>query len=236
MSAISTTFDRLPCRQNVQSDAWLRQTWPVAERVDPSDIVASGYDAVSYLYRSDDDLPDEYADWIAALVDRLPMGARILDLGCGCGVPVTRMLSEAGYSVTGVDVSDVQLQRARGNAPAAKFIQADMTSLELPSQSFDAIICLYAIIHVPLVRQPQFLADVARWLVPGGVLLMSAGWQAWTGVEHSWLGGDAPMWWSHTDVATYQKWLTDCGLAIESVQHVPDGPSGHSLFWALKRA
>ena len=61
----------------------------------------------------------------------------VLDLGCGCGVPVARDLVAAGHRVTGVDISDVQIQRARHLVPAATFRRADATTLHLPPESFE---------------------------------------------------------------------------------------------------
>ena len=55
-----------------------------------------GYDRLSYTYRRDDTPDDyeQYAQWIADLVDHLPHAADVLDLGCGCGLPATRLLAQ----------------------------------------------------------------------------------------------------------------------------------------------
>ncbi|HEY8302201.1 MAG TPA: class I SAM-dependent methyltransferase [Jatrophihabitans sp.] len=118
--------------------------------------------------------------------------------------------------------------------PGATFVQADLTALELDAGSFDAVVALYSVIHVPLDAQPALLAAFARWLSPGGVLLMTAGSRAWTGTETGWLGGTATMWWSHADAATYRGWLGDAGLRVEDEAFVPEGDGGHSLFWAVR--
>src|SRR5215831_16895269 len=115
---------------------------------DERDLVRRGYDALSYHYRSDDADEGRYAPWLATLRARLPAGGSVLDLGCGCGVPVARSLVTAGYQVTGVDISNVQIERARRLVPAGTFIRADATAIEFPPRSFDAIVCLYALIHM----------------------------------------------------------------------------------------
>ena len=204
------------------------------EPADQAELVRAGYDALSYLYRGDADSPAEYAAWIDGLVDRLPRAARVLDLGCGCGVPVSRDLVAAGHAVTGVDLSDVQIGRARRLVPAATFLRADATRLDLPEESFDAVVCLYTLIHVPLHEQQELLASIARWLAPGGWLLMTAGWRSWTGSEQGWLGGTAAMWWSHADADTYRRWLGEAGFSVRVEAFVPEGDGGHSLFWARK--
>ncbi|MEV5695034.1 class I SAM-dependent methyltransferase [Micromonospora globbae] len=201
---------------------------------DERDLVRRGYDALSYHYRADDADDGQYAPWLADLHRRLPPAASVLDLGCGCGVPAARFLTNAGHHVTGVDISDVQIERARRLVPTATFLRADATQLELPPMSFDAVVCLYALIHMPLVDQPRLIDQVATWLRPGGWLLATTGHNAWTGTEDNWLDGPAAMWWSHADAPTYRTWLQQAGLEITSEGFVPEGSSGHALFWAQR--
>jgi ubiquinone/menaquinone biosynthesis C-methylase UbiE len=201
---------------------------------DPADLVRSGYNALSRHYRGDDDTTEQYDRWLADLLVRLPEHGHVLDIGCGCGVPVARRLTAAGHQVTGVDISDVQIERARSLVPDATFIRADAAVLDLPDESFDAVVCLYALIHMPLDQQPRLLHGIARWLRPGGWLLATTGQDAWTGTEDNWLGGPATMWWSHTDATTYLSWLHQSGLRVTDQRFIPDGDSGHALFWAQR--
>ncbi|MDQ3710003.1 MAG: class I SAM-dependent methyltransferase, partial [Actinomycetota bacterium] len=89
--------------------------------MDPKEQVRRGYDAVSVRYRGDDDTDERYAEWVKLLRQRVSPGARVLDLGCGCGVPLTRLLS-VDHQVVGVDISPVQVSRARHLVPAASFV------------------------------------------------------------------------------------------------------------------
>lgn len=198
----------------------------------PADLVRTGYNTLSHYYRGDDDTPDGYNHWLTDLARRLPEHGQILDMGCGCGIPAARHLTAAGHEVTGVDISDVQIQRARQLVPSATFIRADATEIDFPPESFDAVICLYALIHMPLDRQPRLLRDSARWLRPGGWLLAITGHDAWTGTRENWLGGRTTMWWSYADAATYRSWIRQAGLEITSQDFVPERNSGHALFWA----
>ena len=201
---------------------------------DPTEIVRRGYDALSYLYRRDDEYPAQYASWLATLRQRLPTSADILDLGCGCGIPVAKTLSHGGHRVTGVDLSQVQINRARALVPLATFRCADATRVTFPDGAFDTVICLYALIHMPTDSQAQLITRIATWLRPGGWLLATTGAHDWTGTEDHWLGGTATMWWSHPDAATYREWITQVGLHIDSEEFVPEAVGGHQLFWALK--
>jgi 2-polyprenyl-3-methyl-5-hydroxy-6-metoxy-1,4-benzoquinol methylase len=183
---------------------------------DPKEIVRRGYDALSHHYRGDDTPEGHYHPWIAELRRRIQLNGTVLDLGCGCGVPLARSLANTGYTVTGVDLSDVQIRRARQLVPGATFfIRADATTADFPTASFDAVVCLYALIHMPLDEQPPLVARIATWLKPSGWFL-ATGHQAWTGTEDNWLGGTATMWWSHADTATYRSWITHAGLVIQA--------------------
>ncbi|MER7766737.1 class I SAM-dependent methyltransferase [Kitasatospora sp. NPDC096140] len=203
---------------------------------DPKDLVRRGYDLLSTRYERAFGSETKYGSWIGQLLDRIPDTATVLDVGCGTGVPVARSLVTAGHRVTGVDISEVQIRRARELVPDADFIRADATALELPQESFDAVVCLYALIHIPLEEQPALLERIASWLRPGGWFLGTTGHQAWTGTDEDWLGGGVAMWWSHADAATNRSWLVKAGLDVVHEEFVPEGKSGHVLFWARRTA
>jgi 2-polyprenyl-3-methyl-5-hydroxy-6-metoxy-1,4-benzoquinol methylase len=176
----------------------------------------------------------KYSAWLAELGERIPAGASVLDLGCGSGLPVARDLTRAGRHVTGVDISEVQIRRARELVPAADFRQADISSVDFGSESFDAVVSFFALIHLPLDDQLPMLRRIAGWLRPGGLFVATTGYWAWTGYEENWLDGGAPMWWSLADVATYRSWIAEAGLVIEREEFVPEGDGGHALFWASR--
>lgn len=200
------------------------------------DIVRRGYDKVSHAYRSgeaDEDL-SKYHDWLSELTPLLPAKASVLDLGCGCGLPVVQSLAR-DFTVTGVDISPVQIERAERLVPQARFVCADMTEVNFPAQSFAAIVSFYAIIHVPLAEQPELFAKLKRWLEPKGYLLVVVGDKAWTGTEEDWLGvPGGKMYWSHADAQTYQRWLTGLGFKILWTRFIPEAVGGHRLILAQK--
>lgn len=204
-------------------------------------LVRDGWNRASRLYRPDEAGADlfghtfeSYRGWLRSLLEELPRGAPVLDLGCGCGIPVARLLAER-FRVTGVDLSDVQIARARSLVPEATFVLEDMTRLDLPPGSFAAVVCLYALIHVPLVAQRPLLTRIRRWLRTGGHLVLVTGHERYEGVEENWLGSGAPMFWSHADAATYREWLEAAGFRIVEQVFVPEGAGGHELFRATAR-
>ncbi len=207
------------------------------QRTSRRDLVRRGYEAISRAYRDDDgranpateERTDRYAGWVDDLARLLGPHARVLDLGCGAGVPATKLLTERGFDVLGLDISAVQIKRARELVPRATFEQADMVTWEHEPGSFDAVVSFYALIHVPLQDQRDLLPKIRRWLRPGGYLLAIVGSERWTGIEDH-LG--APMFWDHADRDTYLAWLTETGLAPLWHRFVPEGSGGHTLVLA----
>lgn len=204
--------------------------------IGPKELVRTGYNTVSYAYRSEqpDEAWREYTKWINELTPFIPKRALVLDLGCGCGLPATKLLAEE-FIVTGVDISEVQIARARKLVPRATFMHRDMCNLDFAAESFAAIVSLYAIIHVPLEEQPKLVTDIFTWLQPGGYLLATVGSERWTGTEQNWLevpGGT--MYWSHADIATYLQWFAEAGFVVQWDRFIPEGESGHTLLFAKK--
>ena len=200
-----------------------------AARARQRDLVRRGYDAVSSAYRGDEDRPARYAGWVASLADLLRPGARVLDLGCGNGIPATRELCDRGLRVIGVDFSGVQLRRARRLVPAAALVQADMAALQFAPASLDAVVSFYALIHLPVGDQRGLFGRIASWLRPGGLFLATVGAQPWTGTE-CFFGAD--MFWDHAGTGSYRDWLAGAGLTPLWDRFVPEGNSGHSLILA----
>jgi SAM-dependent methyltransferase len=202
------------------------------------ELVRRGYDVISSSYRDDegcanpttDEDVDRYVGWIEELAAMLAPGALVLDLGCGCGLPATRLLVERGFDVVGIDFSAVQVERARRLVPEATFIQADMAEWEAEPGCFDAIVSFYALIHVPLADQMALFPGIRRWLRSGGLFLAIVGSERWTGVE-DYLG--TPMFWDHADNATYVEWLERAGLRPQWNRFIPEGDAGHTLVLAV---
>jgi SAM-dependent methyltransferase len=206
------------------------------KKMDPRDVVKAGYDAIAseYLASRNADSPD--VRLLQELVQRLPKGARVLDAGCGAGVPVAQILSQH-FDVIGVDFSEAQIALARRLVPQAQFVCQDITALQFPDRSFDAICSYYAIIHIPRQEHRRLLHNLRRMLKPAGLALLCMG------------AGDAPgdyedsfqgtrMYWSHYDVDTNLQMLQECGLQIIWSRFIedPDGSGGAHLFVLAEKA
>lgn len=198
--------------------------------------VVVGYDRIS----------GQYVEWVSRIegdprdrmllefARRLPAGARVLDLGCGPGVPSTKALAQR-FDVVGVDISTAQIGLARKNVPEATFIHDDLTRIDVPEASFEGVTAFYSISHVPREYHPRVFERIARWLVPGGLFLATLGGTDnpdWVG---EWLGG--PMFFSSHDADTNRALLRVAGFTLERDETITmREPEGLVTFlWVIAR-
>jgi len=199
-------------------------------------LVAAGYDSMvdtweDWVARIED---DPRARWADELLDRLPEGARIVELGCGGGTAETTLLARR-FRLTGVDLSAEQLQRAADRVPEAELVQADFTELELEPGSVDAVAAFYSFNHVPRELLAGLFARIHLWLAPGGLFLASLGTgdtEGWTG---EWLG--TTMYFSSWPPETNRRLLGEAGFELLRDELVTiREPEGAATFqWVLAR-
>ncbi len=198
--------------------------------------VQAGYDALSprFVEWGAAVEGDPWGRFAAELGSRLEDGARVLDLGCGAGVPKTARLAER-FDVLGVDISEEQVRRARENVPQASFVQSDLAALDFPDGTFDAVTAFYSLTHVPREEHAALFARIARWLRAGGFFLATHGAKVsddWTG---DWLGVE--MFFSSHDADTNRQLLREAGFTLlldELVTMREPEPQGDATFlWVL---
>ena len=200
--------------------------------IDPRLLVARGYDRIAegfYLRQQQTPPSGVKRAYLDRLTEELQPAARILDLGCGAGVPSTAYLSER-FDVVGVDISRGQLALARRHVPEATFLLADMCSLAFKPLSFDAIVAFYSIIHIPREEHEPLLGRLFDWLRLGGRLLAVMGRDDWEGRESDWLGLGAEMYWSHFDAVTSLALVERAGFRPLLSNVEPDPLDGGHLF------
>ncbi len=161
---------------------------------------------------------------------RLGGGAKILDLGCGAGVPVAKFFADRGRKVTGIDFAEGMLALARLNVPRARFVKMDMRKLTFAENSFDGAVSFYAIIHVPRREHEKIYRGLHRILKPGGMILVNAcGPGAWEVRVKDYLGVE--MFWSFYGPSHTLEIIRKAGFKILWSKVLKLG--GEKQFWVL---
>jgi len=127
-------------------------------------------DSPSWLNRRIDDLQFR-AVKRAIAVAAIPVGARILDVGCGTGRWVRRY-QELGFQATGVDATLAMLRAALKRGTAGTLVAGEAYRLPFPSSEFDAISDITVTQHIPALLQRPALSEMIRVIRPGGCLIL----------------------------------------------------------------
>jgi len=129
--------------------------------------IADRYDLITVLLSYGNDR--RWKQRLVSMAHATP-GDSALDLACGTG-DITYALQDAGARTVGLDITPrmVELARAKRSTATPAFLVGDMMALPFANATFDVVTTGYGIRNVPLLDRT--LAEIARVLRPGGVLL-----------------------------------------------------------------
>lgn len=178
------------------------------------------YDLIADWYASQRTGPMGVPE-VSALATTLPAGALVLDVGCGTGLPLTRVLLEHGCHVLGVDSSRELLARFQANFPRVPVICAPIQSCELQAQTFDAAIAWGVLFHLRHEEQEQAIAHIAGALKPGAAFLFTSG-DAHGSIDGAPMNG-VPFRYHSYSVDGYRDLLLANGLTLETTHTDPGG-------------
>jgi SAM-dependent methyltransferase len=162
----------------------MKKDYTIAEKDYPADEIAFVEDFWTRRWESPAAVPEpgsvasreEYAI-MAPLLAGLPRGSRILDGGCGLG-EWTVFLTDRGFQVVGMDISELTIARLQALFPGYQFARGDIRATELASASFDAYFSWGTFEHFE--NGPGDCIDEAyRVLRPGGLLWVTVPFQNW---------------------------------------------------------
>ena len=109
--------------------------------------------------------------WLEPWLHLAPAGnrPRALDIGCGCGHNA-KLLSDRGFQVTAVDISDVALELCRREVPKALVQRVDLRKgLAFPADSFELIVADLSLHYFPWNTTVALVGDVANSLTDDGL-------------------------------------------------------------------
>lgn len=128
------------------------------------------------------------ADWAAhvadtvvpRVLDGVPLGDRVLELGPGYGAS-TRPLAERTKSLTALESDPKLASRLRAQlGQSVTVVDGDATDMAFGTATFTAAVCCTMLHHLPSsAAQDRLFAEVARVLVPGGVFAGTDSQPSW---------------------------------------------------------
>lgn len=145
--------------------------------------------------------------------DRSPLDLRMLEIGCGVG-RMTRMLARIFGHVTGVDVSDEMIAKARRNLTGIDNVQlmvGDGCTLKgLEDASYDFAFSFIVFQHIPSYEvMESYCREVFRVLKPGSLFKFQV--QGWTEIDKQ----DLSTWLGYPiSPASARKLAKDSGFAL----------------------
>ena len=160
--------------------------------MDKEQLVKEGYDMISENFLSFRHQFDNSQELII-FAKFLPENGKVLDVGCGVGIPVAGFFVENGFELTGIDISEGMLKKARENIPEAQFFQYNMVDLDFPDNHFDGIVSIYSMFHVPKQKHVKIIKNFHRMLKKEGCMMLVFNPRENEGVD-DFLGTD--MYWS----------------------------------------
>ena len=177
---------------------------------DHKKVVIDGYNRCSTAYAKVRN--QEIEPSLSLLTDTLMnKDAKILDIGCGNGIPVSKILSS--YKVTGIDISKKQIAQARSKVPNAQFICTDIMEFDFKHSYWDAIVSYFTIFHLRKNEQLQLFDKMAKGLRLGGYFLLTLTLRNEQGyTEDDFFG--VKMFWENYSLKEYEKIFTAKGMKI----------------------
>jgi ubiquinone/menaquinone biosynthesis C-methylase UbiE len=196
---------------------------------DKESIVRKGYDEIAQEYHANRNKFDHRKE-LKEFAALLPKNAKVLDAGCGAGVPVAEFLAESGFDATGIDFSENMLKLARKNVPKAAFINKDMNKLDFAVNSFDGLTAFYSIIHLPKEKHSSLFESFHRILKPEGIMLVCMGPDEWEATDEYF---GTTMFWSQYSPEKSLHLVKNAGFQIVSDQILVRGGEKH--YWIMAR-
>ncbi|MBD3197732.1 MAG: methyltransferase domain-containing protein [Candidatus Lokiarchaeota archaeon] len=137
-------------------------------------VVEQGYNKIANDYYTHRDL-NKFNTELESFSKLLPSNGKVLDVGAGAGIPTAKYLVNRGFDVTGIDISETMINLAKKNVPSANFIKMDINNITLPINSFDGLVSVYTLFHIPRDNHQKIFNNFNELLKPNGLMMINIG-------------------------------------------------------------
>lgn len=137
---------------------------------DVLDLNRRAWDKIAERY--DDRTETPVSDVFTAFTGMLPLKAKVLDLGCGTGLPYARHLVKKGFDVVGIDLSEDMVKVASRNVPEASFVRLSMNEITYMDE-FDGVLSSFSMLLLPPTLFRETASRIHSALLEGGCFYLS---------------------------------------------------------------
>lgn len=170
------------------------------------------------------------SEYLNLIVNTIPSGASILDLGCGTGEPIAQFFIEKGFKIIGVDGSEKMISLCKKRFPNEKWMVSDMRDINL-NQQFDAILAWHSFFHLDQDSQRKMFKLFKAHTKPGAILAFTSGEEE----GEVWSDNGGQMLY-HASLSTkeYEKLLNENSFEV-LLHKIQDPECGEATVWVARK-
>lgn len=213
------------------------------KKVDSNNSTKNDFFSEEYLKEKYDQMAESYMErrslfdntkQLQRLASLIPPGAKVLDLGCGTGLPVSKFFADRGCEVLGIDLSDRMIDLAKKNVPNATFLIKNIMNLDLSENYFDLIVSFYCLFHLKKEMQTEAFKKIIHWLKFDGYSYFTLATKEYTGMDNfegtiDFEGKLLP--YCHYTLEDYKNIFHILGTKVISMEKLQVG--GETMLWVL---
>lgn len=168
-----------------------------------------------------------WRDGCEEFVRRVKSGGTVLDLGCAGGMK-SKFLSEKGFAVTGVDISEKMIEIAKREVSGVEFFCLDLRDIGSLQKKFDGIFCQAVFLHLRKNEVVDTLLRLKHFLYSGGILYVAVKEQRPGQAEEAVLkendyGYEYERFFSYYNMKELHDFFVSAGFEIVSEDRVSAG-------------
>jgi len=207
----------------------------VVAEIDFTEINMKSYNSCAVGYHNRFSKYSVYNKQAVNFSGYLRRGGTLLDLGCGSGIN-SRIFSDYGVTITGVDISESMIALAEKNCPEGNFFVDDVRTFN-SDVKYDAVAAVFCIIHLNSSETERFFNRIVDYLKQGSYLYISFMEGKSEGLEKTSFS-DRPIYFNYYSGDFIKKELEQRGFSIIEINsedyHEEDGSITKDVFMIFK--
>ncbi len=170
------------------------------------------------------------SEYLNLIVDNIPQGGSILDLGCGTGEPIAKFFIEKGLKVTGVDGSQKMIELCNKRFPSEHWLVSDMREINLQHR-FDALLAWHSFFHLDHDSQRNMFKIFEAHIKTDGILAFTSGVEE----EEDWSdNGGQQLYHASLSTSEYENLLKATSFKI-LIHKTRDPQCGEATVWLAQK-